>query len=165
MAWQSPSAMNAGGVGGMGDGSAPTGTEYTLQGKRQIRRRHLAVRCTSGGGLTRHTGVMRFLQLEWHSHERARNAWDIERAEMKAKIAKQEGEVRSAKKLNDQLNKHIRMLEQALLNERAKNKAGAGDAQAATEQKKEKAKAASKGMESKKRAQNFFTYYAVFEKS
>lgn len=68
---------------------------------------------------------MRFLQLEWHNHERARNAWDIERAEMKAKIAKQEGEVRSAKKLNDQLNKHIRMLEHALTNERAKNKNGA----------------------------------------
>lgn len=29
MAWQSPSAVNAGG----GDGNAPTGTEYTLQGK------------------------------------------------------------------------------------------------------------------------------------
>lgn len=67
---------------------------------------------------------MRFLQLEWHNHERARNAWDIERAEMKAKIAKQEGEVRSAKKLNDQLNKHIRMLEQALTNERKKKAAG-----------------------------------------
>ena len=75
--------------------------------------------------LTVCAGVMRFLQLEWHNHERARNAWDIERAEMKAKIAKQEGEVRSAKKLNDQLNKHIRMLEQALLNERARSKAAA----------------------------------------
>lgn len=71
---------------------------------------------------------MRFLQLEWHSHERARNAWDIERAEMKAKIAKQEGDVRSAKKLNDQLDKQIRMLELALKNERAKNKALASGA-------------------------------------
>lgn len=79
---------------------------------------------------------MRFLQLEWHNHERARNAWDIERAEMKAKIAKQEGEVRSAKKLNDQLNKHIRMLEQALTNERAKGKAGA-DAHATDDEKKD----------------------------
>ncbi|KAJ6198428.1 striatin Pro11 [Bipolaris maydis] len=97
--------MNGSGANGGADGNAPAGTEYTLQ------------------------GVMRFLQLEWHNHERARNAWDIERAEMKAKIAKQEGEVRSAKKLNDQLNKHIRMLEQALTNER-KNKAHAagGDA-------------------------------------
>jgi len=94
--------MNGGGANGGGDGNAPAGTEYTLQ------------------------GVMRFLQLEWHNHERARNAWDIERAEMKAKIAKQEGEVRSAKKLNDQLNKHIRMLEQALTNERKKKSEAAG---------------------------------------
>ncbi|KAF2128493.1 striatin Pro11 [Dothidotthia symphoricarpi CBS 119687] len=101
--------MNAGGAA---DGNAPAGTEYTLQ------------------------GVMRFLQLEWHNHERARNAWDIERAEMKAKIAKQEGEVRSAKKLNDQLNKHIRMLEQALINERAKHKAG-GEAKPAGDDKKD----------------------------
>lgn len=68
---------------------------------------------------------MRFLQLEWHNHERARNAWDIERAEMKAKIAKQEGEVRSAKRLNEQLEKHVKMLENALRNERQKNKAHA----------------------------------------
>lgn len=32
MAWQSPSAMNAGGANGGGDGNAPAGTEYTLQG-------------------------------------------------------------------------------------------------------------------------------------
>jgi striatin 1/3/4 len=98
-------------------------------------------------------GVMRFLQLEWHNHERARNAWDIERAEMKAKIAKQEGEVRSAKKLNDQLNRHIRMLEQALMNERAKPKAGAvgGNAQAAADEKKD-AKGKKSGMNAKKRA-------------
>jgi len=67
-------------------------------------------------------GVMRFLQIEWHNHERARNAWDIERADMKAKIAKQEGECRKANKLNDQLEKQIRMLERALKNERAKSR-------------------------------------------
>jgi striatin 1/3/4 len=101
---------------------------------------------------------MRFLQLEWHSHERARNAWDIERAEMKAKIAKQEGEVRSAKKLNDQLNKHIRMLEQALMNERAKSKAAAAGGDAPEEKKDLKSKAGAKadfksGTKSTKRAQ------------
>jgi striatin 1/3/4 len=101
-------------------------------------------------------GVMRFLQLEWHNHERARNAWDIERAEMKAKIAKQEGEVRSAKKLNDQLNKHIRMLEQALINERAKSKAGAAgrDAQTAADEKKD-AKGKKGSMNATKRASTF----------
>lgn len=61
---------------------------------------------------------MRFLQMEWHSHERARNSWDIERAEMKAKIAKQEGEIRHSKKMHDQLNRQIRMLEIALKKER-----------------------------------------------
>ncbi|KAB2575860.1 Striatin Pro11 [Lasiodiplodia theobromae] len=89
------------GAAQQGDNQGPVGTEYTLQ------------------------GVMRFLQLEWHNHERARNAWDIERAEMKAKIAKQEGEVRSAKRLNEQLEKHVKMLENALRNERQKNKAHA----------------------------------------
>ncbi|RAL58710.1 hypothetical protein DID88_003067 [Monilinia fructigena] len=66
MAWQSLSGMGGGGGGGgqnngggnVGDGgnqaNQPQGTEYTLQ------------------------GVMRFLQTEWHRHERDRNAWEIE---------------------------------------------------------------------------------------
>lgn len=70
---------------------------------------------------------MRFLQIEWHNHERARNAWDIERAEMKAKIAKQEGENRSSKRLNEILDRQIKMLEKVLKSERAKNKTGAAD--------------------------------------
>jgi len=65
---------------------------------------------------------MRFLQIEWHNHERARNAWDIERAEMKAKIAKQEGELRSSKRLSEQLSRHVKMLEIALRNERSKSR-------------------------------------------
>lgn len=76
----------------------PQGTEYTLQ------------------------GVMRFLQVEWHNHERARNAWDIERAELKAKITKQEGDFRNSKRLNQALDKQVRMLEIALRAERTKRK-------------------------------------------
>lgn len=68
---------------------------------------------------------MRFLQVEWHNHERARNAWDIERAEMKAKIAKQEGDYRSSRKLTEMLDKQVRMLEKALKHERSKNRANA----------------------------------------
>ncbi|KAF1346761.1 WD40-repeat-containing domain protein [Delphinella strobiligena] len=90
--------MNPGGPGVAPDHHGPQGAEYTLQ------------------------GVMRFLQMEWHNHERARNAWDIERAEMKAKIAKLEGESRHSKKINEQLERQIRMLEMALKNERAKNR-------------------------------------------
>lgn len=77
---------------------------------------------------------MRFLQIEWHNHERARNAWDIERAEMKVKIAKQEGDNRSAKKLNESLTKQIRMLEKALKHERARNRAIAAGDQIPTEE-------------------------------
>ncbi|EIT83584.1 hypothetical protein AFCA_004258 [Aspergillus flavus] len=103
MAWQSPSAMvGAGGYGGPGDGSSnggqPQGTEYTLQ------------------------GVMRFLQTEWHRHERDRNAWEIERAEMKSRIGKLEGDVRTSKRLHESLGKHVRLLEAALKKEREKVK-------------------------------------------
>ncbi|KAI5365435.1 Putative striatin, WD40/YVTN repeat-like-containing domain superfamily [Septoria linicola] len=94
MAYQQQGGLGNGGGGPEHHG--PQGTEYTLQ------------------------GVMRFLQIEWHNHERARNAWDIERAEMKAKIAKQEGESRQAKRINEQLERQVRMLENALKNERAK---------------------------------------------
>lgn len=59
-------------------------------------------------------GVMRFLQTEWHKHERDRNSWEIERAEMKARIAKLEGENRAAKRLQQGLMTRIRMLEIAL---------------------------------------------------
>lgn len=92
-------------------------------------------------------GVMRFLQLEWHAHERARNSWDIERAEMKAKIAKQEGEVRHAKRINEQLDRQVRMLEMALKNERAKaRKLAKGQAgTAGDEAKKEKDDVEGKG--------------------
>lgn len=66
------------------------------------------------------SGVMRFLQTEWHRHERDRNAWQIERAEMKARIGKLEGDLRTNKKLRESMDKHIRMLENALKKSREK---------------------------------------------
>jgi striatin 1/3/4 len=66
---------------------------------------------------------MRFLQMEWHNHERARNVWSIEREEMKIRIAKQEGELRHAKRMYEQMDRKVRMLELAIANER-KSKAG-----------------------------------------
>lgn len=79
----------------------PQGTEYTLQ------------------------GVMRFLQMQWHRHERDRNAWDVERAEMKMRIAKLEGDQRTNKKLQESLSNHVKILENALKREREKAKGGA----------------------------------------
>lgn len=64
------------------------------------------------------SGVMRFLQTEWHRHERDRNAWEIEREEMKKRIAGLEGEARSSKGMRGILERQIRMLELALRKER-----------------------------------------------
>ncbi|KAJ5908709.1 Striatin Pro11 [Penicillium taxi] len=100
MSWPSQSPMGGmGGIAGaMGEGHAngvPTqGTEYTLQ------------------------GVMRFLQTEWHRHERDRNAWEIERAEMKSRIGRLEGDLRTSKRLHESLGKHVRLMEIALKRER-----------------------------------------------
>jgi striatin 1/3/4 len=75
---------------------------------------------------------MRFLQTEWHRHERDRNAWDIERAEMKIKIAKLEGEYRASKKMQDAFSTRIKMLEAALKREREKSKSGSATAETET---------------------------------
>ncbi|KAG4413180.1 hypothetical protein IFR04_013682 [Cadophora malorum] len=115
MAWQSLSGMGAGSNGGGnggGDGSQqvnqPQGTEYTLQ------------------------GVMRFLQTEWHRHERDRNSWEIERQEMKGRIARLEGSTRKSDASNKSLKKYINMLEKALKDRDAQVKAlkAGGDIQA-----------------------------------
>lgn len=65
---------------------------------------------------------MRFLQTEWHRHERDRNAWEIERAEMKSRIGRLEGDVRTSKRLHESVGKHVRLLEAALKKERERVK-------------------------------------------
>lgn len=95
MAWQPASGMGSNqGSGGNGGGDVPTGpshgTEYTLQ------------------------GVMRFLQTEWHRHERDRNSWEIERQEMRGRIAKLEGSSRKSDASNRALKKYVDILEIAL---------------------------------------------------
>ena len=70
-----------------------------------------------------YVGVMRFLQTEWHRHERDRNAWQIERAEMKSRIGKLEGDGRTSKRLQESLGKHVKILEYALKKERSEVKA------------------------------------------
>lgn len=57
---------------------------------------------------------MRFLQTEWHRHERDRNAWEIERQEMKGRIARLEGTTRKSDASNKSLKKYVNMLESAL---------------------------------------------------
>lgn len=159
MAYQQQGGL-ANGPGGSGEHHGPQGTEYTLQGKLptldfgemglEDGASGFTGQCTD---LFVYTGVMRFLQIEWHNHERARNAWDIERAEMKAKIAKQEGEGRQAKRLNEQLDRQVRMLEMALRNERAKSKGGKVEEKKGADSEKEKKKNGDeKGTKASKRA-------------
>jgi len=86
-------------------------------------------------------GVMRFLQTEWHRHERDRNGWEIERQEMKGRIAKLEGMTRKLDSSNNSLKKYVSMLEKALKERDTQVKAlKAGNASAAnTAKEKESA--------------------------
>lgn len=160
MAYQQQGGL-ANGPGGSGEHHGPQGTEYTLQGKLStLGSGEMGLEDGASGITGQHAdpsvciGVMRFLQIEWHNHERARNAWDIERAEMKAKIAKQEGEGRQAKRLNEQLDRQVRMLEMALRNERAKSKGAKVEETKGAESEKEKKKknGDEKGTKASKRA-------------
>jgi striatin 1/3/4 len=115
MAWQT-------GAGGSGVGGMPAGDQngvqaYTLQGSQ------FSCLTPAIGSLTNlRSGVMRFLQTEWHRHERDRNAWEIEREEMKNRIASLEGETRTSKGLRTSLERHVKLLELALKKEREKVK-------------------------------------------
>jgi hypothetical protein len=66
---------------------------------------------------------MRFLQSEWHRHERDRNGWEIERQEMKGRIARLEGSTRKSDSSNKSLKKYVNMLEKALKERDAQVKA------------------------------------------
>lgn len=90
---------------------------------------------------------MRFLQTEWHRHERDRNAWEIERQEMKARIASLEGSGRRSDAQQKSLAKYVKMLESALQNERKKKTNG----EAAAEPKEEKIHHVSKDKDHPKR--------------
>ena len=71
---------------------------------------------------------MRFLQTEWHRHERDRNAWEIEREEMRNRIGILEGEARTSKGMRISLERHVKLLEIALKKERERSRhASKGD--------------------------------------
>ncbi|KAI3323992.1 WD40 repeat-like protein [Xylariaceae sp. AK1471] len=111
MSWQQVSTMGVGanGAGSPGAGqdmngggpsmhqhNMPHATEYTLQ------------------------GVMRFLQTEWHRHERDRNSWEIERQEMKGRIAALEGSARRADATQKALKRYVNILEKKIKDQTTK---------------------------------------------
>ncbi|KAG9243934.1 WD40-repeat-containing domain protein [Calycina marina] len=81
---------------------------------------------------------MRFLQTEWHRHERDRNGWEIERQEMKSRIAKLEGSTRKLDTSNLSLNKYVSMLEKALRERDAQVKKFKAGGEPSADQSKDK---------------------------
>ncbi|CBQ68398.1 related to STRIATIN [Sporisorium reilianum SRZ2] len=65
-------------------------------------------------------GILHHLQGEWRRYEKDRNEWEIERAEMRARIALLEGERRGVENLKTDLMRRVKMLEYALRQERSK---------------------------------------------
>ncbi len=74
-------------------------------------------------------GILHHLQGEWRRYEKDRNEWEIERAEMRARIALLEGERRGVENLKTDLMRRVKMLEYALRQERSKYLSSSGSAQ------------------------------------
>ncbi|GAB1608074.1 striatin-3-like isoform X5 [Argonauta hians] len=65
-------------------------------------------------------GILHFLQTEWARFEMERSQWEVERAELQARIAFLQGERKGQENLKQDLVRRIKMLEFALKSERAK---------------------------------------------
>ncbi|XP_055714149.1 striatin isoform X2 [Phlebotomus papatasi] len=65
-------------------------------------------------------GILHFIQHEWARFEHERSQWDVDRAELQARIAVLLGERKSQESLKSDLIRRIKMLEYALRQERAK---------------------------------------------
>lgn len=76
------------------------------------------------------SGILHYLQSEWRRYERDRNAWEIERAELRARIALLEGERRGVEHVRTDLLRRIKMLEYALRQERSKGQSQGAQATA-----------------------------------
>lgn len=97
-------AMDSMGAQMQGHGpNQPPATEYTLQ------------------------GVMRFLQTEWHRHERDRNSWEIEKQEMRGRIANLEGQARRADATQKALRKYVSILERKVKDQASQLKGDAAE--------------------------------------
>lgn len=65
-------------------------------------------------------GILHYLQYEWHRFEVERQEWEVERAELSARVALLQGEKKSHENLKHDLIRRIKMLEYCLRMERAK---------------------------------------------
>ncbi|CAG2055203.1 unnamed protein product [Timema podura] len=65
-------------------------------------------------------GILHFIQHEWARFEMDRSQWEVDRAELQARIAFLQGERKGQENLKNDLVRRIKMLEYALKQERAK---------------------------------------------
>lgn len=65
-------------------------------------------------------GILHYLEYEWHRFEVERQEWEVEKAELSARIALLQGEKKSHENLRHDLIRRIKMLEYCLRMERAK---------------------------------------------
>ncbi|XP_059471792.1 striatin [Neocloeon triangulifer] len=65
-------------------------------------------------------GILHFIQHEWAKFELERSQWEVERAELQARIAFLQGERKGQENVKSDLVRRIKMLEYALKQERAK---------------------------------------------
>lgn len=65
-------------------------------------------------------GILHFIQHEWARFEMERSQWEVEKAELQARIAFLQGERKGQENLKNDLVRRIKMLEYALKQERAK---------------------------------------------
>lgn len=63
-------------------------------------------------------GVMRYLQNEWQRNEKDRIQWDLERAEMKSRLAKLEGEKKGLQIIINSNDKKLSVLESCIADSR-----------------------------------------------
>ncbi|XP_034230279.1 striatin-3 [Thrips palmi] len=65
-------------------------------------------------------GILHFIQHEWARFEMERSQWEVDRAELQARIAFLQGERKGQENLKNDLVRRIKMLEYVLKQERAK---------------------------------------------
>jgi striatin 1/3/4 len=66
-------------------------------------------------------GILQYIQSEWSKFELERAQWQVEKAELEARIAYLQGEQAGQANLKRDLVRRIKMLEFALKQERQKN--------------------------------------------
>ena len=100
------------GGGGAGQPAGPAATPGQLSGKpgeeNSVRSQYSI------------PGILHFIQHEWSRFEMERSQWEVEKAELQARIAFLQGERKGQENLKNDLVRRIKMLEYALKQERAK---------------------------------------------